>query len=211
MSQDGMVLVSPDRKGEGLTVQEPLTGRTVAQLPEARYSVIPPEFSPNGKLIALPNEDQSVVLWDVVTGKQHGPRLVNRQPIQRVLFAPDGKVLVTVSPGGTLRLWDVATGQQLGPPWDSSGGSTPEQLEPGLPLQAGFSPDGRYLATLAADMQLRLWPAPKAGFQFREMELRTWTSLGIRTDAQGGWQAIPGPEWQALRREILALEELRGP
>src|SRR5205807_1143476 len=38
MRQDGMVLVSADKKGGGLTVQEPLTGRTFAPLPEARFS-----------------------------------------------------------------------------------------------------------------------------------------------------------------------------
>jgi WD40 repeat protein/serine/threonine protein kinase len=209
MSRAGNVLASGDRDGSGLTVLEPLTGRTVARLPEARYSMIPPEFSPDGRLVAVPNEDQTVVLWDLVTGKQYGPRLVNRQPIQRVLFSPDGRLLVTVSPVGTLRLWDVASGQQLGPHWEAADGRRPLEITADYPTQVEFTPDGRRLAALGADLRFRLWQMPSASVPFREMELRTWSSLGVRSDGQGGWQAIPGPDWQALRQELRTLEASR--
>jgi WD40 repeat protein len=205
MNLEGKVLVAP-ADGSGLSLQDPLTGETLKRLPGAHFSPIPPEFSPDGKLVATPDADQTVQLWDMATGKQYGPRLVNRQQIQRVVFSPDGKVLVTVAPGGTLRLWDVGSGQQLGPAWQHlAGGILPLEILSEMPVQVAFSPDGRWLATQGGDMHLRLWPVPKAALPLREMELRTWLSLGVRLDAQGGWQSIPGPEWQALRRELGAL------
>jgi WD40 repeat protein/serine/threonine protein kinase len=209
MSRDGKVLVSDDEDLIRLSVVEPLTARTITRLPEARYSVIPAEFSPDGRLVALPNEDQTVVIWDVTTGKQHGPRLVNRQQIQRVLFSPDGRLLVTVSPVGTLRLWDVSSGQQLGPPWEAADGRRPLEITAEYPAAVAFTPDGRRLAALGADLRFRLWQMPSATVPLREMELRTWTSLGVRAGPQGGWQPIPGTEWQALRQELRELEASR--
>ena len=164
-------------------------------------------------MVALPNEDQTVELWDVTTAKRHGPRLVNRLKIQRVVFAPNGKIFATVSPGGTIRGWDVATGQQLGPPWDPTVNFAeilkPEQIKLDTPTQLAFSPDSRLLATLGADGMVKIWPVPNARYSLREMELRTWLSLGIRTDERGSWQSIPGQEWQVLREELRTLEAKR--
>jgi WD40 repeat protein len=182
----------------------------VARLPGARLSVIPAEFSPDGRLVALPPEDQTVQVWEVATGKPHGPRLVTGQQIQRVAFAPDGKLLATVAPNGNLRLWDITSGQQLGPAWNCSGGLAPEPDRLELPLQVAFSPDDRWLATVGGDLHLRLWQAPRATLPLREMELRTWLSLGVRLDAEGRWQSIPGAEWQALRRELGEREAAKG-
>jgi serine/threonine protein kinase/WD40 repeat protein len=202
MSSDGKILAGAFNENEFLAVKDPVTGQTVARLPEARFFVIPPEFSPDGQLVALPSLAQTVDLWDVTAGKPLGAPLVTRQQIQRLLFAPDGKILVIVSPNGTLRLFDITSRQQLGPPWGVVEGQTVVDV----PMEIAFSANGRWLATLGADMILRVWPVPGAGIAFREMELRTWVSLGAETDAKGNWQPIPGEKWQALRRELRALE-----
>jgi WD40 repeat protein len=132
---------------------------------------------------------------------------VNRQAIQRLVFAADSNTFVAVSPGGTLRLWDVASSQQLGPPWIFPGGRKGEKLGQEISsMQVAFSADGRWLATLGADRLLRLWPVPKANLSLREMELRTWTSLGAEMDTKGARQSLPGLQWQTLRQELRALE-----
>ncbi len=209
MSPQGMALVmtvKDDESETSFSVEDVLAGRTVAQLPDAHFSFeLPAEFSPDGKLIAIPLANQTVEIWNVATGKRHGPRLANRQQIQRLLFAPDGKVLVTVSPNGTLRQWDVASGLQLGPAWDSGGDMDADQPVTGMPMQVTFCPDGRWLGTVGAT-HLRLWPLSKSELSLREMELRTWVATGARLDPQSGWQSISGTEWHALRGELITLE-----
>jgi hypothetical protein len=44
----------------------------------------------------------------------------------------------------------------------------------------------------------------------REMELRTWVTVGARLTAQGTVEAIPWHEWQGLREELRALEACPG-
>ncbi|MBI3462456.1 MAG: hypothetical protein HY000_05260 [Planctomycetes bacterium] len=157
------------------------------------------EFSPDSQLLATGFEDGTVRLWDRATGKAHGPLLSNRQCAESIHFRPGWNHLALVSSEGTVRLWETETGQRLGPPW----------RHPAQFLKVVFSPDGKLLATLGED--LRLWALPEASLSLEEMHLRTWVALGVRLDAQGVWEAIPGPEWQGLRQQLQALPAARLP
>jgi WD40 repeat protein len=123
--------------------------------------------------------------------------LANHQQVQRLALSARGKYLATVAPDGTVRLWDAATGHVLGPPWRHAGDF----------LAVEFSPDERSLATLGEGM-VRLWQLPQPPSSMRAMELSTWVTLGVRL-GRSGWEAIPGPEWQVLRRKLAALQMTR--
>jgi WD40 repeat protein len=200
-SKDAIVCaLSPDGKAvvlqaedDGLRLEDALTGKVHMRLPRARFSAVPPEFSPDGKLLATGSEDRSMRLWDPASGQPLGLPLANRQQVQRLALSARGKYLATAAPDGTVRLWDVATGQLLGPPWRHAGDF----------LAVEFSPDERSLATLG-DGVVRLWQLPQPPSSMRAMELSTWVALGVRL-GRSGWEAISGPEWQALRRELAAL------
>jgi len=70
--------------------------------------VIGVAFSPDGKLLASVSADETLRLWDVATGKQHGEPLTGHTDlVSAVAFSPDGKLLASASADQTVRLWDV--------------------------------------------------------------------------------------------------------
>ena len=102
-------------------------------------------YGPDGKQVATSGHDQTVRLWDPVTGRELSslrPRVVppnlDRFPV--VAYNADGSRLATHpsldAGAGTSRLWDTATGTEIPLPGKSE--------ESGIPL--AFSPDGRRMA-----------------------------------------------------------------
>ena len=94
-------------------------------------------FSPDGKSLASGGYDETVKLWDSVTGKQLLALKGHSDVVRSVAFSPDGKRLASV--GGwdkTIKLWDTHAGKELlAFKWHSDG-----------VFSAAFSPDGKSLA-----------------------------------------------------------------
>jgi WD40 repeat protein len=107
-------------------------------------------FSPDGRPLVGIQNDHTVMVWDVATGKQQLPLLGHASPILDVTFSRDGTRLATAGLDGTVRLWDSHTGRQL---------TTVTQADVPV-LGVVFSPDGRLLASLAEDGTVRLDVAP---------------------------------------------------
>jgi hypothetical protein len=100
-------------------------------------------YAPDGKAIATGNEDGSVTLWDVASGRELRRMAGHRQWVNSVAFAPDGKVLASSSFDGALFLWDAATGKQLRRlTWGEGRRAGPVNV-----LAVAFSPEGRMLAS----------------------------------------------------------------
>ncbi|MHC5034726.1 MAG: protein kinase domain-containing protein, partial [Planctomycetota bacterium] len=108
----------------------------------------PAAFSPDGRLVALTEEDVGVHLRNVAAGY-----LVRTMatPTQRLLlaFSPDGSVLATADKDEVVKTWQVESGQALG--MFDTGGRQLQALD--------FSPDGRLLATAGVDHAVRIWDA----------------------------------------------------
>jgi WD40 repeat protein len=86
-------------------------------------------WSPDGHTLATVNDDHTVGLWDVNTGKEVRRLAGHEGVIYWVKWSPDGKGLASESEQDrTVRLWDVARGKEVrcldgyrGPRWSPDG------------------------------------------------------------------------------------------
>jgi WD40 repeat protein/tRNA A-37 threonylcarbamoyl transferase component Bud32 len=109
-------------------------------------------LSPDGRTLAVANDQEGLQLWDIATGRA---RAAANDQLQRCFplgFAPGGKLLVTSdhNPGGGIRpagagsrIWDIDTGREV----MTLGGTGP----------VTFSPDGRLLAVGSAYTVVTVW------------------------------------------------------
>jgi serine/threonine protein kinase/WD40 repeat protein/tetratricopeptide (TPR) repeat protein len=115
------------------------------------YLVHHGEFSPDGRLLLLPEGASGMVifgslLWNVAQEKLVAT-LKHEHHVHDVAFSADGRTLVTSSQDQTARIWDAETGTLRGIPLQH-----PEPVH-GIAI----SPAGHLLATVCSDRTVRLW------------------------------------------------------
>jgi WD40 repeat protein len=95
-------------------------------------------FSRDGRQVAVVQEDGSVGLHEVGSGRRIARLEANQGRLATLHFSPDGRWLVTASIGHSLRLWDTQTGKLV----DQRRWVKDRSLTPVVT----FSPDSRLLA-----------------------------------------------------------------
>jgi WD40 repeat protein len=110
-------------------------------------------LSPDGKLLAAPDGNGTVRLWNPATGQPVGTPLqatsaqTGPNNMVAVAYSPNGQLLASAGGDGTVRLWNPATGQPVG---------TALQISPNSVDAVAFSPNGQLLASAQVDGTVRL-------------------------------------------------------
>jgi formylglycine-generating enzyme required for sulfatase activity/serine/threonine protein kinase len=147
-SRDGKLLAT----GSG-TVFETATGDVHLEL-AARGR---PAFSEDGKQLAVAENDGSIRLWDVATGKELHP--LKRLAMGRPCFAPDGTVLAMVRDGGVDFL-DCMSWQQRPASLPAAGTDSPRGTGPQAIVGATFLANAPDFLTVSGDGTVKRWEVP---------------------------------------------------
>jgi RNA polymerase sigma factor (sigma-70 family) len=111
-------------------------------------------FSPDGKLIAVAERDDTVRVYETDTGKRKFEWPVkitraqaNENYLFRILFAPDGKTVVASASDKLIHVWDVVSGRKVGE----------LQGHGWYPMALAFAKDGKTLYSTGWDGDIRRW------------------------------------------------------
>ena len=123
------------------------------------YSVA---YSPDGRILAATDLDNTIHLWDPAlafrTGQEQYPQALElkghqgaggtfRALVWRIAFSPDGSLLASAGGDGAVLLWGIPGGQPL----------AALQAQTGAATCVAFHPEGRALASGGLDGSLVIW------------------------------------------------------
>ena len=80
-----------------------------------------PDVTPDGKTLAWPNQDGTVQLLDLSTGRTTATLRGRTSPAVNTVFNRDASLIAAGGPDGKVDIWDVVTGRLVGPPLQPGG------------------------------------------------------------------------------------------
>ncbi|MCA9125177.1 MAG: PD40 domain-containing protein [Planctomycetaceae bacterium] len=112
---------------------------------DSRYRFSSVVFAPDGTRLAGVSSDNTVRIWNAVTGRLEGLSA----GVTSVSFSPGGRFMAAASKDKSVKVWNAVTGQLL------------RSLEGHRELvsSVSFSPDGRFLASASKDETVKVWDA----------------------------------------------------
>ncbi|MEO5947012.1 MAG: caspase family protein [Chitinophagaceae bacterium] len=104
-------------------------------------------FSPDGKKILTASNDNTVKVWDALSGNRLVDLKGHSKQISSAQFSPDGEKIITASWDETTKIWHAVSGKLL------------QELEGHTSFlkAAQFSPDGKKIITASLDKTAKIW------------------------------------------------------
>jgi len=111
-------------------------------------------WSPDGRTLASPSDDNTIRLWDTRTGECLHTLEGHTGAVYSVVFAPTGQVLVSNSQDGTLRLWKKESGKLI-----RSLRKVSQYIN-----RVAFDPEGKMFAGWSNNGTVKFWDAASGKF-----------------------------------------------
>ncbi len=166
LSLDGKLAASVgEDSGKVLRLWNASTSREVGHLSvEGTYFCTDPQFSPDGRFVAVGAGDHTIRVLEAGTGREVLRMRGHEHAPVTLQFSRDGRLLVSEGWDRTVRIWEVAGGKEVQqfPIVDDNGKPTARSAPDGSPLPrtgggVALSPDGKLLATWNLDRSTSLW------------------------------------------------------
>ncbi|TFY50117.1 hypothetical protein EVG20_g11710, partial [Dentipellis fragilis] len=106
-------------------------------------------FSPDGAHIVSSSSDNTVYIWDAITGEELKQMYGHTGWVRSVAFSSDGTHIVSGSDDNTVRIWDPVTGEVI----KQMHGHTDDVNS------VAFSSDGTHIVSGSCDKTVRIWDA----------------------------------------------------
>ncbi len=111
-------------------------------------------YSPDGRLIAVGDDNGEILLFFAANGDFHMRCVGHSDAVSAVAFSPDGQTMASSSFDNTIRLWSLKDGRCI----NVLAGHE------GWVYSLAFSPDGQTLASASEDGTSRLWNLQSGGW-----------------------------------------------
>ncbi len=144
-------------------------------------------YSPDGKRVATPGQDNSVRLWSAEDGSPAAPAMHHDFAVRLAAFSPDGKYLATGA--SDLRFWDAATGELMAPP-----------LNFAYMTAVSFSPDGHKIVFGARGGSVWAMDFRTDERSISELAVTSMLSTGHRLDPSVGLIRVSAEELEKAQR-----------
>jgi len=216
VTPDGSMVAAAGYYGAGLGEQPPYgdirlfdlgSGRIRKVLAGHEFEVHDLAFSPAGDMLAAAGGDGAVRLWRVPRHEGEDwtplpPLTADSGRIERIAFALGGQRLAAATADNGLLLFDLSTGTAIDMP----------QAEPlrGTPLRAlAVTPDGKTVATAAANGRLDIWNATD-GSLAKELAQLDFQAGALSFSGNGARLAVSCRYGCADRNRSIVMETSTG-
>jgi WD40 repeat protein len=141
--------ISPDGKiiatggdGEWIMLWHTENRKPISSVPAIYNGLIRSmAFSPDGRILAAA-QNNSILLWDIVSASQIAVLYSDAPLIDHVAFSSDGKILAASGNDGAIYFWDVKTIEFLD--------FLPSSIDI-VGAHIAFSPDGKWLISISTE------------------------------------------------------------
>eukprot|EP01063_Lacrimia_lanifica_P013733 TRINITY_DN2034_c0_g3_i1.p1 TRINITY_DN2034_c0_g3~~TRINITY_DN2034_c0_g3_i1.p1 ORF type:complete len:464 (+),score=125.98 TRINITY_DN2034_c0_g3_i1:168-1559(+) len=138
--------ISCSNEDPNMTLRDIETAKEIMSFHGHDDTIISACFSNDAKYLATTSRDNTMILWDVTSGKQT-LTFEHEKVVISCCFSRDSKFLVSGCQDKGCRIWETKKGREQNSFMDHDG----------LIISVSFSPDGTSVLSSSADKTLRIW------------------------------------------------------